>query len=96
MYSAEIDKATEETAELYEKEMTNDEGHEYHCTNCKVLYAHVETEEMLSDKNNHDGNDARVFNLTQKVINRWTRLPLPPPAQKPGSMRQTRIQTYDY
>ena len=58
MYSAEIDEATEETAELYEKEMiekemTNDEEHEYHCNDCKVLYAHLKTEEMLSDNNNH-------------------------------------------
>ena len=77
LYSAEIDKATEETATLYKHEMNNDEEYEYHCTDAKVLLKHVETEEMLSGKNNQYGNDARVFNLTQKVINRRTTLPLP-------------------
>ena len=32
---------------------------------------------MLTKKNDQHGNDAQVFNLTQKVINRWTTLPLP-------------------
>ena len=78
LYSAEIEKATEETEELYEQEMTSNEEHEYHCTDCKLLYAHIETEDMHSEKNIQYGNGTIVFNLTQKVINRWTpALPLP-------------------
>ena len=77
LFSAKIEKATEETAKLCNQEMKNNEGQERHFTNSKVLHAHVETKEMLTNKNDQCGNDARVFNLTQKAINRWTTLPLP-------------------
>jgi hypothetical protein len=36
----------------------------------------VETEELLTKRTDHHGNDARVFTLTEKVINGWTTLPL--------------------
>jgi hypothetical protein len=70
-YTAEIEKATDDTTRNY----TNRQEH--HFTDSKVLYAHAETEELLAAKTDQYGNDARVFNLTQRVINRWTTLPLP-------------------
>ena len=39
-------------------------------------FAVAETEELLTEKNDHYGNDTRVFNLTAQVINRWTTLRL--------------------
>jgi hypothetical protein len=35
------------------------------------------TEELLTERTDHYGNDAHVFTLTEKVINGWTTLPLP-------------------
>ena len=76
--TAELETATEDTAELHQQEMSKlKTEEECHHTDSRVLHAHVETEELLNEKNNHYGNDARVFNLTQQVVNRWTTLPLP-------------------
>ena len=37
----------------------------------------AKTEELLTERTDHYGNDASVFTLTEKAINRWTTLPLP-------------------
>ena len=47
-----------------------------HFTDSKACFAVAETEELLTEKNDHYGNDTRVFNLTAQVINRWTTLRL--------------------
>jgi hypothetical protein len=48
-----------------------------HFADSKVLFAHAETEELLTQKTDQCGSNARVFHLSEKVINRWTTLPLP-------------------
>jgi hypothetical protein len=48
-----------------------------HFTDSKVLFAHAETEELLTPKTDQYGTDARVFTMMEQVINRWTTLPLP-------------------
>jgi hypothetical protein len=69
---------SEATAELHQAEMeATDANQSHHHTNSKALHSHAETEEPLPEKTDQCGNDARVFNLTHKVINRWTTLPLP-------------------
>jgi hypothetical protein len=78
LYAAEIEQATEATTELCQAEMeATDANQSHHHTDSKVLYSHAETEEPLPKKTEQCGNDTRVFNLTHKVINRWTTLPLP-------------------
>jgi hypothetical protein len=52
-------------------------GQEHHFTNSKVLHAHIETEESLTQKTKQCGSNAQVFNLTQQFINQWTASPLP-------------------
>jgi hypothetical protein len=78
LHTAEIEQATKNTTELCQQEMKElYEGQEHHFTNSKVLCAHSETEESLTKKTKQHGSDARAFNLTQRVMSRWTTLPLP-------------------
>mgnify|MGYP000240835860 FL=1 len=78
LYSAEVEEATAETARLYCDRIQEDSTDpKRHYTDSKVLLAVAETEELLTEQTDQYGTDARVFNLTEKVINRWTTLPLP-------------------
>ncbi len=78
LYSVEVEEATAETARLYCNSIQEDSTDpKRHYTDSKVLLAVAETEELLTERTNQYGNDARVFSLTEKVINRWTTLPLP-------------------
>ena len=79
LYTAEVECATEETTKLYSDELNQRDSADpaRHFTDSKVLFAHAETEELLTQKTDHYGTNARVFHLTEKVINRWTTLPLP-------------------
>ena len=79
LYTAETDAASATTEKLYHEQINSEdlEDPKRHFTDSKVCFAVAETEELLTEQNDHYGNDARVFNLTEKVINRWTTLPLP-------------------
>jgi hypothetical protein len=69
LYTAEIEQAMEDTTELYRRELEGKEEQGYRCTNSKVLYAHVVTEELVvTEKNDHYGNDVRAFHLTKRDI----------------------------
>ena len=79
LYSAEVEEVTADTERLYCQQI-NPEEDDYprrHFTDSKVCFAVAETEELLTERTDHYGNNARVFTLTGKVINRWTTLPLP-------------------
>ena len=76
LYSAEVEEATAETTRLYCDEL-NDESNtrdlddpKRHYTDSKVLFAVAKTEELLTERTDHYGTDARIFTLTEKVINR--------------------------
>jgi hypothetical protein len=79
LYSAKVEESTAETTRLYCDELKEESSADpkRHYTDSKVLIAFAETEELLTERTDHYGNDARVFTLTEKVTNRWTTLPLP-------------------
>jgi hypothetical protein len=54
-----------------------DKGQEHHFILSKVLHAHAGTKELLTEKPEQHGSNARGFNLTQQVINPWKTSPLP-------------------
>jgi hypothetical protein len=80
LHSAKVEEATAETERLYCQQINSaeEEDPRRHFTDSKACFAVAETEELLTERTDHHGNDARVFTLTEKVINvRWTTLPLP-------------------
>jgi hypothetical protein len=81
LYTAEIEEATQRTTDLYHNKINrndiNESNPDRHFTDGKVSLAHAETEELSPLKTDQHGSDARAFNLTEKVINGWTTLPLP-------------------
>jgi hypothetical protein len=77
--TAEVECATEETTRSHCDKMNKVDSSDpaRHFTDSKVLFAHAETEELLTQKTDQCGNNARAFHLTEKVAQRWTALPLP-------------------
>ncbi len=74
LYSAKVKEATRLCCNRVNKGPTNPKRHR---TDSKVLSAVAETEELLMEGTDHQGNDTCAFNLTKKACNRWTALPLP-------------------
>jgi hypothetical protein len=75
--SAKVEEGTAKTTRSHCNKVDEDSTDpKRHCTDSKVLFAATETEELFTERTDHHRNDARVFNLIRKAVNRWTALPL--------------------
>ena len=79
--SAGVKELTAKTTRLHCNELNNEstaqdlDNRKHHCMDSKASFALAETKEMLTERTNHCGNDARVLTLTKKAINQWTAPP---------------------